>query len=224
MKKLSALLTAAVMGWMGISTAVVEAGNYQPTNKGQAVAQSASPSASQKLNAEAGNKTAFYYDQCYTVPVCNGPICTPVVRCNSYCSPCGPRPYFPAVGGYGGYGGYGVGGYGGYGNYGVGYGGYGGYGGYVSPSYVAPLTPGLGMPYGSPMIGSPVIGPSYGNPGMMNPYLSPVGGGISNPGYFPSGFNGGFGANISPINTGYGTPVISQPVYTDPGFDSPFYP
>lgn len=222
MKKLSTLLTAAVMGWMGISTAVVEAGNYQPTNKGQTAAQAPSQKTSQNLSTEAGSKTAFFYDQCYTVPVCSGPICTPVTRCNSYCSPCGPRPYFPAVGGYGGYGGYGYGGYSSYGGYGN-YGGYGygsGYGGYVAPSYVAPVNPGLGMPYGSPVIGSPVV-----NPGMVNPYVSPIGGGFSNPGYYPSGLNGGFGVGISPVSQPVlGNPVITQPVYTDPGFNSPFYP
>lgn len=194
MKKFSALLTAAVLGLMGVSGAVVEAGNYQPTSKSQFSVQN-----SPEITAKPGDgKTAFFYDPIYGGY--GGSFCSPVVRCNSYCSPCGPRPYFPAVGnyGYGGFGGYsnyGMGGYGGYG-YGSYYGG--GLGGYGSPV----------MPYSAPVINSPVV----------NPYLS-------NPGFYPTGLNGGYGANIAPISQpGLVGPVINTPVYTDPVLNSPFYP
>ncbi|MCE9557570.1 MAG: hypothetical protein K8R88_01325, partial [Armatimonadetes bacterium] len=102
-------------------------------------------------------------------------------------------------------------------NYG---GGYGGYGGYAAPSYAAPVNPGLGMPYNPGVIGGP---------GMVSPYISPIGGGINSPAYYPpTGINGGYGgygAGISPISQpGFSSPVISSPIYSDPGFNSPFYP
>ncbi len=249
MKKFNTLMTAAVIGCMGIAAGTAHAGNYRPINRDSAASQTAvqnlnnGDSVSKSANrAQAGSKTAFFYDSCYTVPVCSGSICAPATQCSSYCSPCGPRPYFPASNwgygnGYGNYGGYGGGynggyggGYGGYGGYNGGFGGYGGglggygggfggYGGYSTPSYVAPLNPGLGSPYGAPVINGPMVNPALGNP-----YLSPVGG-YGNPGYFPSGVNGGYGPIISPVGQpGFSSPVISQPILSNPGFNSPFYP
>ncbi len=231
MKKFNILVTAAVLGWMGVSASAAHAGNYQPTNRGTAVSQSANA-------GQAGTKTANCYDSCYSYPVCNGPICGPVTQCQSYCSPCGSRPYFPAsigYGGYGNYGGYGYGGYGGgYGGYGGGFGGYGGslggyggglpgygggFGGYSPLNYGPQLNPGLGSPYGAPLMNGPVV-----NPGLGNPYLSPVGGGIGGPNLYNSGV-GGYGPAISPISQpGFMNPGFSQPILTNPSYNSPFYP
>lgn len=232
MKKFNILMAATVLGWMGVSASAAHAGNYQPTNRNAASSQSAQgvTSGTPSQKSQAGSKTAFFYD-------CYGPVCGPVTQCGSYYSPCGTRPYFPASVGYGGYGngygnygGYGYGGYGsgfggygggyggyggglgGYGGYGGGYGGYGGgmggYGAYSSPSYIAPMNQGMGS-YGAPLMNGPVL-----NPGLSNPYLAPVNGGY-----------GGYGPGISPISQpGFGSPMISQPILQDPGFNSPFYP
>lgn len=186
MKNLHTLLTAAVMGWIGVSAGAAQAGNYRPVSP----TNTAAPAVAQKMigppelksaNATGESKTACFYDSCYTVPVCSGSVCTPVVRCNSVCSPYIARPYFPATTncgyggcgyGYGGYPGYGYGGYVGYSNYGygAGYGGYGvggyGVGGYGVGGYGVGGYGGYAQPvYGAPVITQPVMPvPGYGTP------------------------------------------------------------
>lgn len=243
MKKLSTLLTVAVIGGLSLSAGVAHAGNYRPVNKqaqtGQLTSQNfAAPSTAKVYGPEPATKTAFFYNQCYSVPVCNGGYCTSVVNCNSYCSPCGSRPYFPATSYYGGCGpygcssgyGYGMGGYGlgsygglggyGYGNYGLsgygvggyglgGYGGYGGLGGYGVGGYGVGGYGGMGG-YGVGGYGGLGGYGGVGGYGVGSPYGSPA---IGNP-YL--GGAGGYG--------GYGVNPISAPVYNDPLINGPFYP
>lgn len=261
MKKMNTLLTLAVIGCVGGLSGTAQAGNYRPTNPrtsqqaGPVELERSSPQRGgeqksvygpQPLN---GTKTANCYDSCYTVPVCGPTYCTPVIRCNSSCSP---RPYFPAspmysTPAYSNYSGYNYGAYPNYGGggYGAGFGG-GAYNpgymnsgfanpgyanpgfanpGYANPGYATPYNQGVPMPYNSGVIGNGV--------GVGSPYIAPVGNGA--PGYFQGNYNAGYAPNIAPVNQQYygnpgfnspliNQPVIGAPVYNEPIYDSPFYP
>lgn len=212
MRMTQALMAMSVAGCLSIASGRVEAGNYRPVGSGNQQiqqgeidlkaeeARTSMPLATKSATGtttESDKKTAFLFDSCYTVPACNGPVCYPVTRCSSSCTP---RPYFPASPyGYGaGYGG----------NYGYGNVGYGnvGYGGYVSPS----------LPYAAPAMPAPVS-PQY--------YGAPYGGGLGNPGYAPVNWNAGYAPVTQPVlsQPAYGAPVYTQPAFSQPAYGQPAY-
>lgn len=225
-------IAAALVGTMGLTSA--QAGNYRPTQpttaapitRNTSVAQTIGASAPQKATSANGEtKSAFWNDPCYTTPIYTQPFCgTPIVRCNTYCSP---RTYYPVSngyygGGFGGYGNYG-GGFGGYGNGGYGNGGYlnggfgnGGFSGYGYSNYgPSSFGPGYGMQtlpgYSSPLMSpvSPVI-PAL--PGYSSPLTVP--GNYSLPGYAPGNWNVGYSPMYNNgLNGGYGAPVLPSPYF-----------
>jgi len=174
MKNWKSLVAVALMGTVGMATA--QAGNYRPvqstatsgvststiartTSSPMATNRplSSTPSGTTAQNGE--TKSAFWYDPGYNAPFCG----TPVVRCNTYCSP---RYYFPASTGCG------YGNYGGYSNY--------NYGTMYGPSYVNPGMPSFSAPI-NPVI--PAV-PNYTLPGSYYPNTLP--------GYAPSNWNVGY--------------------------------